>query len=99
MNRKQFIQQSSITATGLLIMNGLYAKDRGPVFGHNGMQYQMDTAWGTLDASKFPVNDCHEMVQTSKGDILLLTNETKNNILVYNKSGKLLRSWGHEFPG
>jgi sugar lactone lactonase YvrE len=39
------------------------------------------------------------MVEDSKGRILLLTNETKNNVLVYNKSGKLLRSWGNQFPG
>jgi peptidylamidoglycolate lyase len=30
------------------------------------------------------------MVQDSQGRILLLTNETKNNVLIYNKSGKLL---------
>ncbi len=42
---------------------------------------------GALDAAKYPVNDCHEMVEDSRGRILLLTNETKNNVLVYNKSG------------
>jgi sugar lactone lactonase YvrE len=39
------------------------------------------------------------MAEDSKGRIVLLTNETKNNVLIYNKSGKLLQSWGHEFPG
>jgi sugar lactone lactonase YvrE len=39
------------------------------------------------------------MVQDKKGRIILLTNETKNNVLIYNKSGKLLESWGNEFPG
>ena len=39
------------------------------------------------------------MIQDKKGRIVLLTNETKNNILIYNKSGKLKGSWGHEFPG
>ena len=63
------------------------------------MKYTLDTKWGTLDSAKFPVNDCHEMVQDKKGRIILLTNETKNNILIYNKSGKLLDSWGHDFPG
>jgi sugar lactone lactonase YvrE len=59
----------------------------------------MDAKWGNLNPAVNPVNDCHEMVQDSKGRILLLTNETKNNVLVYNKSGKLLDSWGHDFPG
>lgn len=79
--------------------NGIQANGKKPVFGHNGMHYRMDEKWGALDPQKHPVNDCHEMVQDSKGRILLLTNETKNNVLVYNKSGKLLKSWGHEFPG
>ena len=39
------------------------------------------------------------MVQDSKGRIILLTNETKNNILIYDTSGKLLDFWGHDFPG
>jgi len=46
-----------------------------------------------------PVNDCHEMVQDSKGRILLLTNETRNNVLIYDKNGKLLETWGTEYPG
>ena len=39
------------------------------------------------------------MVQDSKKRIVLLTNETRNNILIYDKSGKYLSSWGHDFPG
>lgn len=99
MNRKKFLQQSVLATSGLIIANGLFAKPKEPVYGHNGMKYQIDTKWGTLDSSKYPVNDCHEMIQDSKGRILLLTNETKNNILIYDKGGKLLDSWGHEFPG
>ncbi len=39
------------------------------------------------------------MVQDKLGRIILLTNETKNNVLIYDRSGKLLNSWGHEYPG
>jgi len=75
------------------------AKNKGTVYGHGNMKYRMNKDWGKLNVSKHPVNDCHEMVQDAKGRIILLTNETKNNILIYNKSGKLLSSWGHDFPG
>lgn len=68
------------------------------ILGHNGFRYRVVSGWGVLDAGKNPVNDCHEMVQDAKGRIILLTNETKNNILIYDKSGKLLDSWGHEYP-
>lgn len=63
------------------------------------MTYTLDTAWSKANATQLPVNDCHEMVQDSKGRIILLTNETKNNILIYNTDGKVLDNWGHLFPG
>jgi len=31
--------------------------------------------------------------------IILLTNHTKNNVIIYDKSGKLIEVWGTEFPG
>lgn len=99
MNRRKFVKHSAAATAGLLLMNDLFAKNKGPVYGHNGMRYQMDTRWAKSDPQRSPVNDCHEMVQDARGRIILLTNETKNNVLVYNTSGKLLQSWGHEFPG
>jgi sugar lactone lactonase YvrE len=99
MDRRKFIQNSTGVTASFFIAKDLFAVNKGPVYGHNNMKYTLDTKWGTLDSSKFPVNDCHEMVQDKKGRIILLTNETKNNILIYNKSGKLLDSWGHDFPG
>jgi peptidylamidoglycolate lyase len=99
MNRKKFIRQTALSTASVVLAKDLLAKPHGPVYGHNGMRYRMDVKWGALDPAQYPVNDCHEMVQDSQGRIILLTNETHNNILVYSKSGKLLESWGHEFPG
>jgi len=39
------------------------------------------------------------MVEDAKGRLFLLTNETKNNVLIYDKSGKLLDAWGTTYPG
>ncbi len=99
MKRRQFVKQASILSANFIIANGLMAKNKGPVYGHGSMRYRMNKDWGKLNSEKHPVNDCHEMVQDAKGRILLLTNETKNNVLIYNKSGKLLSYWGHDFPG
>ncbi|WP_338874157.1 6-bladed beta-propeller [Spirosoma sp. SC4-14] len=104
-SRRSFLQQSTlIAAAGIAAPTILSAKTGGfnaetVVLGHNGFRYRVVSGWGVLDAGKNPVNDCHEMVLDAKGRIILLTNETKNNILVYDKSGKLLESWGHEYPG
>ncbi|SHF80289.1 NHL repeat-containing protein [Pedobacter caeni] len=99
MERRTFIKHTAVISASFFIAKDLFAKPVGPVYGHNDMRYRLDVKWGQLNPLKNPVNDCHEMVQDSKGRIILLTNETKNNILIYNKSGKLLNSWGHEFPG
>ena len=69
------------------------------VLGHNGYRYRVQKEWGNLDPSSTPVNNCHEMVMDSKGRLIMVTDETKNNIIIYDKSGKLLDTWGHDFPG
>lgn len=99
MQRKSFIKKSALAAGSLLIMKDMFAQQDSKVYGHNNMRYRLDTDWGKLNPAKYPVNDCHEMVEDSRGRILLLTNETRNNILIYSKSGKLLDNWGHQFPG
>lgn len=99
MDRRKFIKHTTVVSASFFIAKDLLAKPKGPVYGHNNMRYMLDAKWGQLNPLQHPVNDCHEMVQDAKGRIILLTNETKNNILIYNKSGKLLDSWGHEFPG
>jgi len=99
MKRRTFVKNVSVSSLGLLLTKNLNMKSKGPVYGHQKMTYHLNTEWGNLNPNQTPVNDCHEMIQDSKGRIILLTNETKNNIIVYNKSGKLMESWGHQFPG
>ncbi len=99
MNRKSFLAKTSVAMSSLVITRDIFARKKDPVFGHGNMQYGLNNQWGKLNPQQHPVNDCHEMVQDSKGRIILLTNETKNNLLFYDKSGKYLSSWGHDFPG
>lgn len=98
-SRRQFIRNTSLSLGGLWLTNGLMARDKGPVYGHNHVQYTLDTSWSKCNPQQYPVNDCHEMVQDKRGRIFLLTNETKNNILIYDTKGQLLDSWGNAFPG
>jgi hypothetical protein len=69
------------------------------IIGHGTHRYRVKKQWGALDAGQFPIKNCHEMVQDKKGRLLMIGDEVKNNILVYDRSGKLLESWGHEYPG
>ena len=99
MERRTFVKNSAFSSIGLIVTKSLFIREKTPVYGHNGITYSMNTQWGALNPEKTPVNDCHEMVQDSKGRILLLTNETKNNVIIYNKSGSYIESWGTQFPG
>ena len=99
MERRTFVKSSALSAVGLIITKDLFSSRKVQAYGHNEMTYTLNTQWGALNPGKTPVNDCHEMVQDSKGRILLLTNETKNNVIIYNKSGSFIESWGTEFPG
>lgn len=100
MNRRKFIQQSA-GAAGLAFLPSILTaeKKQDTILGHNNKKYRIDTKWGALDFNRYPVKDCHEMVQDKQGRILLLTNETKNNVIIYDKKGKLLTTWGSEYPG
>ncbi len=104
MSRRKFLKQSSIASLGLL-MHPMYSSafsftnTKDVIVGHNSHRYKVDMSWGDLDPLKTPVKDCHEMVQDSKGRIVLLTNHIKNNVIVYDKSGKFIESWGTEYPG
>ncbi len=104
--RRIFIKKSILAgAAGTVIPNytfGIITKRSGSneIVGHGDFQFTVDKEWGVQDPSKIPVNDCHEMVLDSQGRILMTTTGAdNNNILVYDKSGKVLESWGTEFPG
>jgi len=69
------------------------------IIGHHQHRYRVHPHWGMPRPGTYPVNDCHEMVMDAGGRIILLTNETRNNLIVYNKNGKILDAFGHAFPG
>jgi hypothetical protein len=85
MTPESFGQESSSTDT--------------PVLGHGSHRYRLNRQWSSLDAARTPVRNCHEMVFDSKGRLLLLTDEVKNNIIIYNPDGTLSESWGTRWPG
>jgi len=104
-NRRHFIKKTGLAA-GMLInpFENIFpitkkAVDENPIIGHGDFRYQVDKKWGVQDPSQFPVNDCHEMVIDRKDRIFMTTTHPKNNILIYDRGGKILGSWGTEYPG
>ena len=100
LDRRKFLKNSSLAMGAGLFAGKITAPKAGEVIlGHNQHKYRVVPNWGMLDAGQNPVNDCHEMVEDAKGRLILITNETRNNVLIYDKSGKLLETWGHDYIG
>ena len=101
-SRRDFVKITALAGAGLSVPSfgfNIITKPKlgEQILGHNGYKYKVHKAWGDLDPAKTPVKNCHEMVLDSKGRLIMVTDETKNNIIIYDKSGKLLGSWGSEF--
>ena len=84
-SRRDFVK----TATTSLIMPSILTKTAaslgdGDIVGHGSHRYKIQASWGKLYASKFPVKNCHEMVMDSKGRLIMVTDEIKNNILIFS---------------
>lgn len=99
LTRRNFLKISGLATAITTFPEMSFGKNDEVIIGHNSHKYKVVAGWGVLDAGKNPVNDCHEMVEDAKGRLIMLGNETKNNVLIYDKSGKLLDTWGTLYPG
>jgi peptidylamidoglycolate lyase len=98
MKRREFIQRSSLAAGASFLSYPLIGQN-DQIYGQNEKRYRLDKNWVKAEAAQLPVKDCHEMVQDAQGRIILLTNETNNNVIFFDRKGKVLKTWGHDFPG
>lgn len=103
-NRKDFLKQAAVLSAAPFVAPHFYIGKAKPklseeVIGHGKFKYRVHQQWGDLDPSKTPVKNCHEMVMDSKGRLIMIGDETQNNILIYDKSGKLLDHWGTTYEG
>ncbi|MBK8506224.1 MAG: 6-bladed beta-propeller [Saprospiraceae bacterium] len=102
MKRRSFIKSTSMASAAIGVpfqIKATRARLSDEVIGHGQFKYRIHKSWGDLDASKHPVKNCHEMIMDNKGRLIMVGDETKNNVLIYDKSGKLLDSWGTKYKG
>ena len=69
------------------------------VIGHGDFRYRVEADWCDASPERTPVKNCHEMVMDRRGRLIMITDEVQNNVLVFDKSGRLLESWGTRYPG
>jgi len=93
--RRNFIKQTALTAMAMAVQPviSFSTSSRDLVLGHGQFRYKVDPTWGSLDPSKTPVLNCHEMVMDRMKRMIMVTDEIKNNIIIYDQSGKYLDSW------
>lgn len=94
MKRRTFLQTTA--ATGLGVLAGFKGD---PTIGHGKFRYRINARWCKANADTHPVKNCHEMVFDKSGRIFMTTDDTRNNILIFNKDGVVLDTWGHDYPG
>jgi hypothetical protein len=105
MHKRSFLKATGILTAAVLAKPSLafsISKNRKPeetIIGHGEYKYKVIKDWAKISIQQTPLFNCHEMVMDSKGRLFMIGDHTNNNILVFDKSGKLLDYWGTQYPG
>jgi hypothetical protein len=105
--RRTFLQNTAIASAvamaqpsfGFNILSKKPQPLADTIIGHNGYTYKVDKGWAKISINSNPLFNCHEMVQDSKGRLIMIGDNVHNNIMIFDKSGTLLDYWGTAFPG
>lgn len=105
-SRRKFIKNSTAVSTSLLttpvVSFNILRKNKieeEKLIGHGDYMYRVIRDWAKLSVAHNPILNCHEMVMDSKGRLIMIGDHTDNNIMIFDKSGKLLDTWGTRYPG
>ncbi len=67
--------------------------------GEGQFRYRVARDWCKADPSVHPVRNCHEMVLARDGRLFVVTDHPQNNILVFDRGGRVVDAWTLEFRG
>ncbi|MEO1010065.1 MAG: twin-arginine translocation signal domain-containing protein [Bacteroidota bacterium] len=103
--RRNFIKKTTLGTAALAtapsfgfhILKKPVSQDK--VIGHGDFMYKVQRGWAKMSLGHNPILNCHEMQIDRQGRLIMLGDHTDNNILVFDRSGKLLDSWGTRYPG
>jgi peptidylamidoglycolate lyase len=102
MNRRTILTgAASAVAAGLTSSRSAGAAAAVPdpdVLGQGAFRYRQVHGWGWLDRSTTPVEDCHAITENRDGQIVLLTNDKRNNLITYKKDGSFVGKREDRFP-
>ncbi|HYF33764.1 MAG TPA: hypothetical protein VD994_00630 [Prosthecobacter sp.] len=94
MNRRRFFAASAASAIAAPFIRAESKTSlHGHEVGHGAYRFRVDLEWCRADRTKHPVKNCHEMVMDSQKRLILVTDEAKNNVLIFDKNGTVLDAW------
>ncbi len=99
--RREFL--ASLAAGPILLGMQDKAGTKAPVLGDGAHRYEATHDWGQLPPS-IKWGNTHGVVEDSQGNIYVhhtvhATSESADSIVVFDRNGKFVRSWGKEFRG
>ncbi|MEM1358868.1 MAG: peptidylglycine monooxygenase [Bacteroidota bacterium] len=102
--RRTALRLGGLTAAGLLTLpnfaiGGKYLRPDDGIVGHGEFRYKVHKDWADVNRYQTFITNCHEMVMDSKGRLIMIGDDPRNNIIVFDKSGKVLDQWGTMYPG
>lgn len=104
-SRRNFIKKSSLAGVALASVPSfgfhIIKKpiEKETILGHGDYQYKLVKDWAQMSSVHTPLLNCHEMQMDSKGRLIMIGDHPSNNIIIFDKSGKVLETWGTAYPG
>ena len=103
--RREFLGSAAVAPIVSPILLGVQDKSgtKAPVVGSGAFTYEALHDWGTLPAS-LKWGNTHGVVEDSQGNIYVhhtvhATSDRADTMVVFDRSGTFVRSWGKEFRG
>src|SRR6476660_1122902 len=103
--RRKFIQAAGAAAVSAPMILGAENKSGSarPVIGEGDHKYEVTHDWGDLPAN-IKYGNTHGVCEDSQGQIyshhtVHASSERHDTMVVFDKHGKFVRSWGAEFEG
>ncbi len=103
--RREFLAATAATPllTPILLNVQDKAGARAPVLGEGAFQYEAIHDWGELPP-RIKWGNTHGVIEDAQGNIHIhhtvhATSDAADSMVVFDRSGKFVRSWGKEFRG
>ncbi|GAA5146725.1 peptidylglycine monooxygenase-like protein [Prosthecobacter algae] len=99
MKRRTLLAAASTAFAAPFVRSQSKTSLQGSTIGHGQHRYQVDLEWCKAQREQHPVKDCHEMVMDAQKRLIMITNEARNNILIFDKEGQVLDAWTLKLNG